>query len=534
MDCSCLSSLNQDLMNDSTRRGVFTTTDEFSTVVNQLNTIISSPPGESLADVAMSIKVLRLVATGGEKSQRKIFDDVYVTRLLKFIHLAVEEKVTQNEEILSFGLQLISNLETNNEEVGAELFPLVLEDPEILQDGLKRGDKYAKFVMVAVFKFVARNEDHLKILLSSENGKKLVRAILDHAHHIDHENQIAKKSDQDEQYFEWFYYLFQRIMSLESSAPLDFLDVAISDTVERSHKMFKLGDRSHEIPLLERTIVMNNLETKFCVPSDSLKRVLSLFSASVQRRIEMNSTCIVSALDDDQEMDKSNFFLSKRATRIFFDLFLTLGRYFVEEYSRDDFLEVTTKDMGKGHFKLLTHIVDSVHMLIRSFGQMTVNGKLTPGIQSAVVMGLYPTLNDILKQVRRVTIQRVASFAKNPQEVFDNIHLKKNVVRDRDEKDELFAGISTNILKIFSNTSEGSKEAQDFFNDVDRVFAVLNHTYLSEDDPYMQQYAIIIVRNICEGRPEIQAIIDKIRPVNMNVKEEEKGDQPTIEEEKSD
>jgi len=72
------------------------------------------------------------------------------------------------------------------------------------------------------------------------------------------------------------------------------------------------------------------------------------------------------------------------------------------------------------------------------------------------------------------------------------------------------------LLRILANITIDCADAQNLTLEMGGVQAVLNHCKMDPTRPGQQEWALFAVRSLCAGNPEVQRLIDRIRPVAYN------------------
>ncbi|CAN0360376.1 unnamed protein product, partial [Ectocarpus sp. 12 AP-2014] len=68
------------------------------------------------------------------------------------------------------------------------------------------------------------------------------------------------------------------------------------------------------------------------------------------------------------------------------------------------------------------------------------------------------------------------------------------------------------LLKVIGNACFRCRRSQDLVREEGGLPLVLNHCAVDETNPLLREYALLAVRNLCEGNPANQASIASLQP----------------------
>ncbi|CAN0500347.1 unnamed protein product, partial [Ectocarpus sp. 8 AP-2014] len=74
------------------------------------------------------------------------------------------------------------------------------------------------------------------------------------------------------------------------------------------------------------------------------------------------------------------------------------------------------------------------------------------------------------------------------------------------------AGRKVELLKVIGNACFRCRRSQDLVRQEGGLPLVLNHCAVDEANPLLREYALLALRNLCEGNPANQASIASLQP----------------------
>ncbi|KAJ3030106.1 Ataxin-10, partial [Rhizophlyctis rosea] len=95
-----------------------------------------------------------------------------------------------------------------------------------------------------------------------------------------------------------------------------------------------------------------------------------------------------------------------------------------------------------------------------------------------------------------------------------------------------FFMLKSDIVKVIGNLSYETREVQDAFRELGAIPLVLAQCNIDDFNPFLKEHAIFAIRNLCDGNPENQKIIEGLeaRGVADNPVLEEAGVEAVIDE----
>ena len=133
--------------------------------------------------------------------------------------------------------------------------------------------------------------------------------------------------------------------------------------------------------------------------------------------------------------------------------------------------------------------------------------------------------NTILLHIETVNIfNQILEILKSTDLLYD-----KTFNRSRGEKDaeknlnlhldpsNYFYCLQTNLVKFMSNFCYKNQKAKDFFIDNPKEFYyMLNHLKMDKCNPVKYEYAVLMIKALCEECSKIQNLIKELKPMEMD------------------
>ncbi|KAF9432464.1 hypothetical protein BGZ76_010783 [Entomortierella beljakovae] len=76
-----------------------------------------------------------------------------------------------------------------------------------------------------------------------------------------------------------------------------------------------------------------------------------------------------------------------------------------------------------------------------------------------------------------------------------------------------FTGLKRDIVKLVGNLAYHSRHVQDLIRQCNGLIVMLSQCNIDDANPYLREYAILAMKNILEGNPENQALIEELQPI---------------------
>ena len=82
---------------------------------------------------------------------------------------------------------------------------------------------------------------------------------------------------------------------------------------------------------------------------------------------------------------------------------------------------------------------------------------------------------------------------------------------------DLFYGLQTNLVKFMANFCYKNEKAKNFFIENPKEFYyMLNHLKMDKCNPVKYEYAVLMIKALCEKCTEIQKLINDLKPMEMD------------------
>lgn len=75
--------------------------------------------------------------------------------------------------------------------------------------------------------------------------------------------------------------------------------------------------------------------------------------------------------------------------------------------------------------------------------------------------------------------------------------------------------IKRDCISIIANITHGSKEMQDTVREQDGLPLIMAQCNIDDLNPYLREHAMYCLRNLLDGNPENQRVVDSIKPVGI-------------------
>ncbi|KAJ3326612.1 Ataxin-10 [Blyttiomyces sp. JEL0837] len=76
--------------------------------------------------------------------------------------------------------------------------------------------------------------------------------------------------------------------------------------------------------------------------------------------------------------------------------------------------------------------------------------------------------------------------------------------------------LKVDTIKVIANLSYRSKEVQDEFRKIGGIPVVLNHCNIDDANPFLKEWSIFAIRNLCENNTENQDLIAGMKPQGLS------------------
>jgi hypothetical protein len=87
---------------------------------------------------------------------------------------------------------------------------------------------------------------------------------------------------------------------------------------------------------------------------------------------------------------------------------------------------------------------------------------------------------------------------------------------DGEESQEMFYGYQCNLIRLLGNISYKNKEMQDLMRKLEFIPLIMKKSGIDFENPYMQEWCVVAIRNLTENNEENQEEIKKYRPIDVD------------------
>ena len=155
-------------------------------------------------------------------------------------------------------------------------------------------------------------------------------------------------------------------------------------------------------------------------------------------------------------------------------------------------------------------------------------------ICSVDIMSVLLTTEDLNKDDYRNVIQKkintknifetIIKILKMTDELYDKIFNRSKGEKETEKKynrhlepSNHFYGLQTNLIKFMSNFSYQNECAKNFFMENPKEFYyLLNHLKMDKCNPLKYEYAVLMIKALCENCSKIQDLIRELKPIEMD------------------
>jgi hypothetical protein len=93
---------------------------------------------------------------------------------------------------------------------------------------------------------------------------------------------------------------------------------------------------------------------------------------------------------------------------------------------------------------------------------------------------------------------------------------QSDVEYDESEDDHMFYGYKSNLIRILGNICHSHRENQDLIRQHGGIPLILNHCAVDYENPYLREWSVLCLRNVCEDNLEIQELILKYQAMQVD------------------
>ena len=131
----------------------------------------------------------------------------------------------------------------------------------------------------------------------------------------------------------------------------------------------------------------------------------------------------------------------------------------------------------------------------------------------------------ILAHIETLPIfNQILQILKSTDVLYDKTFNRSKGEKDTEKKSklhldhsDLFYGLQTNLVKFMANFCYKNEKAKNFFIENPKEFYyMLNHLKMDKCNPVKYEYAVLMIKALCEKCTEIQKLINDLKPMEMD------------------
>ncbi|KAJ3124394.1 hypothetical protein HK098_001165 [Nowakowskiella sp. JEL0407] len=346
---------------------------------------------------------------------------------------------------INMGTQMLANIMTANPVVQNQLWPHYFKEADLLRQLLQLGEvKTAKYVLLLIFNCTHKNLNRSMLLINSSIGKDILKTILREAKQI---------TAEDDSLFDIIYVIINNMVELGLAG-------AILKTLCHQH-------------------IARSLTAK-TVLSDEHLTFFQILDGMIDSQYKKDGNIAKLGID-------AIVCISMIMTRMVCTFEVEMA-----QNGRD---EVCSKDK-EAICKENTPVIDSAILMLQIFGRLTMGAEMTAVCKASLIKAGF--------------IKALISFLRILDILLPRENLSNSVssVTELDENQRSASmNVKTDILRILSNLSHHSQETQNEVRELGGIPLILNHCRNDVANPFIREYAIFAIRNLCENNLENQRLI---------------------------
>ena len=160
-----------------------------------------------------------------------------------------------------------------------------------------------------------------------------------------------------------------------------------------------------------------------------------------------------------------------------------------------------------------------------------INKKIICGVDIMSVLLTTEDLNKddyrniILKKIETKNIfDQIIKILKATDDLYDKIFNRSKGEKQNEikfnkhlESSNKFYGLQTNLIKFMSNFCYKNENAKNYFiNEPKEFYYMLNHLKMDKCNPLKYEYAVLMIKALCEDNIKIQELIKQLKPIEMD------------------
>ncbi|KAJ3130255.1 hypothetical protein HK098_004302 [Nowakowskiella sp. JEL0407] len=347
---------------------------------------------------------------------------------------------------INMGTQMLANIMTANPVVQNQLWPHYFKEADLLKQLLQLGEvKTAKYVLLLIFNCTHKSVDRSMLLVNSSIGKDILKTILREAKQI----------------------------TAEDDSLFDIIYVIISNMVE-------LGLAGSILKTLCHQHIARSITAK-TVLSDEHLTFFQIIDGMIDSQYKKDGKIAKLGID-------AIVCIGMVMTRM-------VGTFELEISKQERMPEMIET---KGNICAdNTALVDSAILMLQILGRLTMGSEMTTVCKTGLIRaGLVKALISLLRILDVLLPRETLSDSKISVETELDENLRAASMN-----------VKTDILRVISNLSHQSVEIQNEVRVLGGIPLILNHCRHDAANPFIREYAIFAIRNLCENNLENQRLI---------------------------
>lgn len=158
--------------------------------------------------------------------------------------------------------------------------------------------------------------------------------------------------------------------------------------------------------------------------------------------------------------------------------------------------------------------VESLFLILQIFGNLTsyTNQEYhQPIIDSLSQQGMFQMLVELLSRARKTELKLAEGEKKKKP---------NNIDPDKADTQNFSFGFKRDLIRIIGNMCYRNRVCQDQARELEAIPLLLDHCKVDTRNPYIREWSIMALRNVCEGNVENQAIVGDLKVLEVAPSEE--------------
>eukprot|EP01080_Neovahlkampfia_damariscottae_P007194 gene7194-11510_t len=125
-----------------------------------------------------------------------------------------------------------------------------------------------------------------------------------------------------------------------------------------------------------------------------------------------------------------------------------------------------------------------------------------------------------LLKIIKFSDQKINLSGEDQKNLNRNILKSTNLLIEKDEENKdntfMYYGYKTNLIRSLGNFSFKNKSIQNLLRQEGFIPIVLSHCSIEQDNPFLKEWSIFCIRNLCDENEENQKEIEKYKPIDID------------------